>query len=251
MNDEYKSLIGDKYETIVQPVKFSEINRSLKTVNDLVTRISDGNFPAAITRDNLINAQLISISTLHFKGTWVNPFIRSETRLHEFYDAYGNHIGFVDMMYQKGPVALVTVRELNMDVLQLEYAQPSGENCLTIFLFEFYNLRVEGKYLIFSITTFLSVLSPGVKNEAGLDIYIMLPEKGQTFVETAAKMFTYKLESLYLDFYYAKINNTEDVEVFLPKFEINSNVDMKPLMQKVRCVVIRTDKNQHLLQYSI
>lgn len=50
--------------------------------------------------DDLTDAQIFMVSALYFKGTWLSPFNRSETRRDIFYDEKQNKLGEVDMMYQ-------------------------------------------------------------------------------------------------------------------------------------------------------
>lgn len=108
-------------------MEFKDVDKTLKTVNDIVADKTDGHITNAIVRDDLFKAQLILISGLHFKGSWMNPFNQSDTLVDKFFDKDGNHIGYVDMMYQRKPIAFNAIKELGCYALEMEYAEPIGK----------------------------------------------------------------------------------------------------------------------------
>lgn len=64
---------------------------------------------------------------------------------------------------------------------------------------------------------------------------ILLPKKGQTLEETATKLYSYSLVKLYRELHIAKVEYAEDeVEVFLPKFDIDTDLDLQNVLKSVR-----------------
>lgn len=64
------------------------------------------------------------ITGLHFKGEWKQKFNVTDTRQEKFFDADGNHVGYVDMMFQRNPIAFNAIGELGCYALEMEYADP-------------------------------------------------------------------------------------------------------------------------------
>lgn len=70
--------------------------------------------------------------------------------------------------------------------------------------------------------------------KAGLSMIILLPKKGQSLQETSRLLYSYTLQKVYRELYIAsKEYPDDDVEVYIPKFEVNTDLDLKPILQKV------------------
>lgn len=69
---------------------------------------------------------------------------------------------------------------------------------------------------------------------SGLSMIILLPKKGQTLSETVFKLYGFTLPKLYRALHTAKLDYADDeVEVYLPKFEINSDLDVQTILKRV------------------
>lgn len=85
---------------------------------------------------------------------------------------------------------------------------------------------------------------------SGLSMIILLPKKGQTLAETVFKLYSYSLAKLYRDLYTAKVDYADDeVEVFLPKFEIDSDFDIQPILKSVNPLHIFIKKFDNFFQF--
>lgn len=66
------------------------------------------------------------ITGLYFKASWKHKFNSTDTKRDKFFDSEGNHIGYVDMMYQRNNVAFNAIKELGCYALEMEYAELPG-----------------------------------------------------------------------------------------------------------------------------
>jgi serine protease inhibitor len=143
------------------------------------------------------------ISGLHYKGQWKNKFNRSDTFQSQFRDSNGKSIGNVEMMFQSSPIAYSTIKDIGSYVIEMEYADPPLANRAGEF----------GK---------------------GMSMFVILPKKGQNLTKTAKDLYQFTMNKVYRELYNSKVNyGDEDVEVYVPKFEALTDLDIKTSLEKV------------------
>jgi serine protease inhibitor len=143
------------------------------------------------------------ISGLHYKGEWKNKFNKTDTFNSKFYDSNGKSNGNVDMMFQRSPIAYSTIKDIGSYVIEMEYADPPLASRL-------------GEY------------------GKGLSMFVILPKKGQSLAKTAKDVYQYTMNNIYRDLYLSKVNyGDEEVEVYVPKFEAVTDLDIKTSLEKV------------------
>ncbi|CAH0715035.1 unnamed protein product, partial [Brenthis ino] len=140
--------------------------------------------------DEFVMSKMILTNLISFKGLWQLPFNTSDTNVEPFYDENGNQIGSVKMMYQRAEVPFSNVQNLQAHVIDLPY----GNN---------------DKYSMLIVLPY-----PKIK----------LSEMYQRFTEVTLQVIFEKLDSDTKEF------DLEEVDLRLPRFEINTNIVLnKPL----------------------
>lgn len=132
----------------------------------------------------------------------MNVFNQSFTKQEPFFDTNGKQTGTVNMMFQRGPIAYSAVAELGCHILELPYAH-----------------------------------SPQSRNDGsgtGLSMILVLPRKGLSLEDAIASVYQYTMTNIYRELYNSKVEYEDDeVEVHLPRFEIETSLDMKETLQGV------------------
>jgi serine protease inhibitor len=152
-------------------------------------------------------AQLILLSGLFFRGKWMNVFNKTFTKQEPFYDTNGNQIGNVNMMFQRGPLAYAAIAEIGCHVIELPYAEAP-------------------------------VSSRGDIYGTGLSMIIVLPRKGLLLTEAIKSVYSFSMNKIYKELYNSKLEyEDEEVEVHLPRFEIQTSLDVKDTLETVSNVI--------------
>lgn len=167
-----------------------------------------------------MKAQLIMISGLYFKGQWKSEFQPSETTTSPFHNFRGEQIGEVDMMFQRNTLAFTIIQDIGSYVLELEYADNHGKD-------------EDSFKLEFTLFSFPAYKTPS-NDGKGLSMIIVLPKKKQTLVQTAKEVYRYTMNKIYRELYVAKRDyGDENVEVYIPKFESTTDLDLRYILRSV------------------
>lgn len=80
VNDEYGKKLVKFYDTKVQATNFQDVVEAEITINNYVNATTHGKIPNILRAEELINAQMILITAVFFKGQWkVLQFMRLYT----------------------------------------------------------------------------------------------------------------------------------------------------------------------------
>lgn len=148
VDPEYASKLDNIYEADHLPVDFYNSLDTFSRINKYVSDKTQGRIPRIVNLDDLNEAQMILISAIFFKGQWKvrirdavsenldynwydclfysisqMPFNRSYTTEEQFFDEFGNLVGNVNMMFQRGPFSYTAIAELESHVLELPYGK--------------------------------------------------------------------------------------------------------------------------------
>lgn len=157
--------------------------------------------------DDIKDAAIFMTSALYFKGQWAVPFNKSATDRHSFYDESENKIADVMMMYQIGPFPYSRVEYLKAHAIELAYGK---NNKMSMFVI----LPYRGQ-----------ILSTILENIAAVPVSRLiqiLAEAEQQFAD-------------------------EDIEVYLPRFKINTDYHLEGVLRDMGITDIFDDQKADLL----
>lgn len=183
---------GDK---LFEALDFSTSNATLRDsynhINKVVSDATKGQIKRAIHPTNLEQARLLLLSVLFFQGEWTFPFNRSMTNESTpFYDENENQVTMVPMMFQKAILPFAAFRELEAQIVELPYG---GDR-------------------------FLSML-------------VILPRRGVPLHEVVQRLANFNMEMIFSELKQAAEEYEDDeVEVFLPRFQITSDYVLKSVL---------------------
>jgi serine protease inhibitor len=128
----------------------------------------------------------------------MNIFNQTFTKNEQFFDTNGNPLGNVNMMFQRGPFAYSAVGDLGCHILELPYATVGDGG-------------------------------------SSLSMVLVLPRKGLSLEEAIMKVHQFGMERMYKEFAISKAEYEDDeVEVHIPRFEIETSLDIKDTLEGVR-----------------
>ncbi|XP_061394227.1 serine protease inhibitor 77Ba-like [Musca vetustissima] len=130
---DFEDVIEREYQSVLTPVDFSDVNTTFVRINSEIDKATKGLLPYSILPQDLIDVQLLMISTLYFKGKWKYPFETINTQSLPFHDEEGQVTGNVQMMSQMGPFTYVFVPGIDSFVLELPYGQSNLMSMLVVF----------------------------------------------------------------------------------------------------------------------
>jgi serine protease inhibitor len=204
--------IGRDYEDVVEkiynadyiPVNFKNIEGTLREVNDVVSKNTNGQIREAVTREDLLKAQLILLSGINFQGKWKSVFNTSFTKQEAFKDYEDkNVLGNVNMMFQRGPFPFAAIRELGSYFIELPYGTDG-------------NL----------------VSSPDQSNDDRVSMILALPKKGLALFDAIENIYKFGFNKVLIELKRAKEEYEDDeVEVHIPRFEVETSINLVPNLQ--------------------
>jgi serine protease inhibitor len=152
---------------------------------------------------------LILLSGVHFQGNWKNVFNKTFTKNEPFYDeAQERVIGRVNMMFQRGPFAYAANRNLGCYLLELPYGADRD-------LANRNNLP-EG-------------------SDDRISMIVVLPKRGLSLLDAINNVNMYGLKSILVELKKAKEEfDDEEVEVHIPRFEMETSLNLAPTLDEVR-----------------
>ncbi|XP_055642127.1 serine protease inhibitor 77Ba-like [Toxorhynchites rutilus septentrionalis] len=123
---EFDSNIHHYYgDGLLEALDFSSNPQAIKNshdrINQLVDTATKGQITKAVHAKDVIQARMIVVSALFFKGQWTLPFNRTLTNETPFYDENERVVGNVQMMYQKAAFPFAAFRELDAQIAELPY----------------------------------------------------------------------------------------------------------------------------------
>ncbi|XP_005175873.1 serine protease inhibitor 77Ba [Musca domestica] len=129
---DFEDIIEREYQSVLTPVNFADVNNTFVRINDEIDKTTKGLLPHTILPQDLIDVQLLMISTLYFKGKWKFPFETINTHAVPFHDEDGQITGNVQMMSQMGSFTYVFVPGIDSFVLELPYGEANLMSMLAI-----------------------------------------------------------------------------------------------------------------------
>lgn len=117
----------DRYygEQLLEALDFSSSPEAIKDshdrINQVVSDATKGQITSAVHPTDVIQARMIILSVLFFKGEWTLPFNRTLTLPTPFYDENERMVGNIQMMYQKAVFPFAAFRELEAQIVELPY----------------------------------------------------------------------------------------------------------------------------------
>lgn len=203
---EYEDIVEKIYDADYIPVNFKNIEGTLREVNDVVSRNTNGQIREAVTREDLLKAQLILLSGINFQGKWKSVFNTSFTKQEPFKDYQDNAVvGNVNMMFQRGPFPFAAIRELGSYFIELPYGTDG-------------NL----------------VSSPDQVNDDRISMILALPKKGLPLFEAIDNIYMFGFNKILFELKRAKEEYEDDeVEVHIPRFEIETSINLVPNLQEL------------------
>lgn len=155
---------------------------------------------------------MILLSGIHFQGSWKSVFNASHTKPAQFFD-YKNErvLGSVKMMFQRGNFAYTAIQDLGAYVLELPYAPVKANR--------------------FGSNSDPNIVQYDDRNS----MIIVLPKKGQELFVTIDNINKYGMERLFKELKKVKEEYEDDeVEVFLPRFETTTSLNIVEALQNVK-----------------
>ena len=224
VKNEFEIATEQTYDAIVEPVNFLDVERTVKIINDQVSKATEGQITDTVEKDDLFKvilgkfillsehfkivfffqAQLILISGLFFRGSWMNIFNTTFTRQEPFYDTNGLQTGNVNMMFQRGALAFAAIAEIGCHAIELPYAEAQSSTSRS----DIYG--------------------------SGLSMVVILPRKGLSLSAAMEKIYQFTMRKIYRELFNSKQEyEDEEVEVHLPRFEMTTSLDIKETLETV------------------
>jgi serine protease inhibitor len=141
------------------------------------------------------------LSGINFQGRWKNVFNTSHTKREPFKDINDNQVlGHVNMMFQRGPFPFAAVRELGSYFIELPYGSTNDNG----------------------------------QSDDRVSMIVVLPKKGLPLTDAIDSIHRYGLKKILVELKKAKDEYEEDeVEVYLPRFEIGTSLNIVQSLQDV------------------
>ncbi|CAH0403393.1 unnamed protein product [Chilo suppressalis] len=179
------------YDTDVVPLNFAESDVASDLVNRVISNVTHGRIPKLVDSSYFTNSHLILTSAVYFKGQWTIPFNASSTRKSPFYSSDGKQIGEVNMMHSTYTYPFANIPEIKARILELPY---------------------------------------GTENR--LSMVIMLPHTGVSLDSMFLNFNNFTIDRMFEELKIARENYGDDeVSCFLPRFKIESNLDLTPILR--------------------
>lgn len=177
-------------EELFEALDFSssgeEIKKSYERINAVVSNATKGQISKAVHPRDIHQARLLLISVLFFQGDWTFPFNRSLTTNSPFYDDNEQTVATVPMMFQKAVFPFAAFRELEAQIVELPYG-----------------------------------------SDRYLSMLVILPRKGVPLSEIVKRLADVSMEEIYRELkQVAEEYEDDEVEVFLPQFEITNDLHL-------------------------
>ncbi|XP_049881050.1 serine protease inhibitor 77Ba-like [Pectinophora gossypiella] len=209
LQTDFQSLAESVYKTKVVPLDFTDGVKTADTINQAVSKVTHGRIPKLVDSNYFGDTAMILTSALYFKGQWKVPFNASSTVKMPFYNGTGQQVGEVNMMYNRFTYPFANIKELQARVIELPYGK-----------------------------------------EDRLSMLIMLPHPGVLLENMFLNFAKVPLDTVFKELRVSKEEYAEDeVDCFLPRFKIESNLDLTNVLRNTMGIVDLFDENAARLPF--
>jgi serine protease inhibitor len=180
-----------EYDADVVPLDFTKSELAADVVNRVISNVTQGHIPKLVDSTFFSDSHMVLTSAVYFKGQWTVPFNASSTEKKPFFDSEGNKIGEVNMMYNSHTYPLANIPELQARVLELPYGK-----------------------------------------ENRLSMVVMLPLPGVSLENMFLNFNNITIDKMFEELRIAREEYGDDeVHCYLPRFKIESNLDLTPILR--------------------
>ncbi|XP_017777866.1 PREDICTED: antichymotrypsin-2-like isoform X2 [Nicrophorus vespilloides] len=193
LNTTFQAVSQSTYGVDVIPVDFRNSRGAVNTINNYISRATQNRIPNFVNAADVADAAIFMTSALFFKGQWRYRFDSAQTKPETFYNDAGNSIGRVQMMYQSGPFPYTLVSYLNAHAVELPYG-----------------------------------------NSDKVSMIVIVPRKGVKLLTVLRAIASRPVSELLntLDRVQKEFSE-EEVDVYLPKFKIESELNLNGVLNKM------------------
>ncbi|KAI5631597.1 serpin (serine protease inhibitor) domain-containing protein [Phthorimaea operculella] len=197
VQSDFISLAESIYKTKALAMDFKDGEKTANTINEAISKVTHGRIPKLVTSNDFSETPMILTSALYFKGQWTIPFNASSTTKMPFYNSTGQKIGDVNMMYNRFTYPFSNIKELQARVIELPYGK-----------------------------------------ENRLSMLIMLPNPGVSLEQMFFNFGSVPLDTVFKELRVSKEEYGDDeVDCFLPRFKIESNLDLTNVLSNSMGIV--------------
>ncbi|XP_071440479.1 serpin B6-like [Hetaerina americana] len=211
---DFEYLAETHYGATVRGVQLHNPPAAAETINSWVSSATHDRIRNVISASDIVDAEIIMGNAVFFQGAWALPFNSTFTVNRPFYADYRRErlppsgksglrqhdaveemvVASVPMMYQSGPFKFAVIDALKAQILELPYE--GGE----------------------------------------LSMLVALPKKGTSLAEVFARLRNTTLDTLLQMLESQSSVDVEEgdvIDVFLPRFTINTRVQLKEHLEKL------------------
>ena len=117
----FRSILANKYSAAYKELDFDrDPSACAKYINDWVAYTTDNNIEDIVSADDLKSATLALVNAIYFKGSWKNPFDKTQTKHTKFY-VPPSRTPLVNMMIQTADFQYAQNDQLDCQILELPY----------------------------------------------------------------------------------------------------------------------------------
>jgi len=185
-------------------------------INAWVSDKTNSKIPQLVTANDIIQAEVLILNAIYFKGDWLEPFDSDDTNSEDFFMLDGN-IKKCSMMYQTSDFQYGENSHFQMIELPYANKKASGKKDSTVASIDpnrFFNNNIVTLGSDFSKPLLSMVVLLPKKN-------IGLPKVEQWIADTAGNA----LKKLKL--------KSREVRLYLPKFKMKKELDVKKMLQSL------------------
>ncbi|XP_026316038.1 serine protease inhibitor 77Ba-like [Hyposmocoma kahamanoa] len=189
---DFQDTADEVYKTKILALDFSDTQKAADLINQGVSQFTRGQITHLVDGNQLDVTSLFVVSSLYFKGQWTVPFNTTSTARMPFLDSNGQKVGEVNMMYNRYNYPFANMKELQAKVIEIPY---------------------------------------GVENR--LSMLIMLPNPGVSLENMFFNFGKVPLDIVFKELRISKVDYSEaEVDLFLPRFKIESNIDLTDILKQ-------------------
>jgi serine protease inhibitor len=188
---DFREAAKSEYDTDMVPLDFRQSDAAANIVNRVISNVTHGRISKLVDSSYFSNSQMVLTSAVYFKGRWTVPFNATSTERLPFFNNEGKRIGEVNMMYNRYTYPFANIHELQARVLELPYGK-----------------------------------------ENRLSMIILLPLPGVSLENMFLNFNNITIDKMFQELKIAREEYGDDeVHCFLPRFKIESNLDLTPILR--------------------
>lgn len=200
----FNEIATKSFKSEAESVDFSKNQESAKSINQWVESKTNNKIKDLISPDALDSmTRLVLVNAIYFKGTWVYQFDPNQTF--------------------KGPFYLNEKDTVDVDFMKIKvfYQYYKFVECI----FEIFVFQKRFKYGVFEDLNATAIELP--YKDSDISMMIILPNSKTGLAELESKLNTINLGELSKNMY------EEEVNVEIPKFKIEFDIELKDVLSKV------------------